>query len=200
MAVFRAPLFLWGFNSVKPNDVNVSQLSLLFDELNLKYFDNSLPACRIEWSRRLTRAAGNIDVRRRLVKLSTPLLIDAFASDSLFPPEFSVCGVPCDNPQRALEEILKHEMIHLWLHELGLPSGHTPEFRAKARAIGQPRTRHGIALPIPKSGWIYACPACHTEFSRRRRYGRAVACAKCCKQWNKGRYDERFKLRGRRIS
>lgn len=180
--------------------MNGRQLILLYDELNQKYFEGTLPACRIEWSRRLTRAAGNIDVRRRLIKLSMPLLVDAFRRESLFAPEFSVCGVPCDDPAHALEEILKHEMIHLWLHERGLPSGHTPEFRAKARAIGQPRIRHGIALPIPKSGWIYACPICRAEFTRRRRYGRAVACAQCCKQWNKGRYDDRFKLRGRRIA
>jgi len=185
--------------SVKSKSVNSGQLLLLYDELNLKYFEGILPTCRIEWSRRLTRAAGNIDVRHRLIKLSMPLLIDAFRRDNLFGPEFTVCGIECVDSQRALEEILKHEMIHLWLHERGRPSGHTPEFRAKAKAIGQPRTRHGIALPTPKSGWIYACPACRAEFSRRRRYGRAVACARCCKQWNKGRYDERFKLRGRQI-
>jgi predicted SprT family Zn-dependent metalloprotease len=178
----------------------LTDLQALYHDLNLKYFESSLPPCRIEWSRRLTRAAGNIDVRRRYIKLSVPLLVDSYQSTSLFGPEFQVCGVPCDSPQQALQEILKHEMIHLWLHVQNLPSGHTPEFRAKARAIGQPRTRHGITLPTPKSGWIYSCAACRAEFPRRRRYGRAVACARCCKQWNKGQYDERFKLRGRRVS
>jgi predicted SprT family Zn-dependent metalloprotease len=175
-------------------------LAAVYSQFNHQYFEATLPPCRIEWSRRLTRAAGNIDVRRRHIKLSVPLLVDAYRSTSLFGPEFAVCGVVCASPQRALEEILKHEMIHLWLHVQGLPSGHTPEFRAKAKAIGQPKTRHGIALPVPKSGWTYWCPMCRTEFTRRRRYGRAVACAKCCKQWNKGQYDERFKLRGRKIN
>jgi hypothetical protein len=180
--------------------LQATDLSALYHDLNLKYFDAQLPPCQLLWSRQLTRAAGNIDVRRRVIKLSVPLLIEAYQSTSLFAPEYVVCGVPCASPQRALEEILKHEMIHLWLHVQGLPSGHTAEFRAKAKAIGQPRTRHGIALPIPKSGWIYSCASCRAEFSRRRRYGRAVACSRCCKQWNKGQYDERFKLRGRRIT
>jgi DNA-directed RNA polymerase subunit RPC12/RpoP len=144
--------------------------------------------------------AGNIDVRRAIIKLSVPLLVDAFRRDSLFPCEYSVCGVQCDSAEIATREILKHEMIHLWLHVQGLPSGHTAEFRAKAKAIGQPRTRHGIALPAPRSGWIYSCAQCGSEFTRRRRYGRSVACSTCCKKFNGGKYDERYKLRGRKLN
>jgi len=174
-------------------------LDVLFQELNETYFDAILPPCRIQWSRQLTRTAGNIDVRRRVIKLSLPLLVDAFANRSLFGPEYQVCGVICTNPEEAMHEILKHELIHLWLHVQGLPSGHTTAFRAKARSMGQPRTRHGIALPPPTSGWIYKCGHCSTEFPRRRRYGRPVACLKCCKRYGNGKFDERFKLRGRRI-
>ncbi|HEX8833287.1 MAG TPA: SprT-like domain-containing protein [Abditibacteriaceae bacterium] len=180
--------------------MNSLSLQRLYDELNHQFFESALPACQLIWSRQLTRAAGNIDVRRKIIKLSVPLLMDSFRSDTLFAPEFDICGVRCADAETALIEILKHEMIHLWLHEKGLPSGHTPEFRAKARAIGQPKTRHNIALPTPRTGWIYACGACGHEFPRRRRYGRAVACARCCKQWNKGKFDARFQLRGRRIA
>lgn len=179
-------------------------LQNLYAELNARYFDCILPPCRIAWSRQLTRAAGNIDVKRAIIKLSVPLLIDAFdaidsPTRSLFGPEYEVCGVPCQNAEEALREILKHEMIHLWLHVQGLPSGHTREFRVKAHDVGQPKTRHGIALPAPQTGWIYACACCFSEFSRRRRYGRPVACARCCKRFNNGKYHERFKLRGRRV-
>jgi hypothetical protein len=176
------------------------ELQSLYDELNTLYFEGELPPCRIQWSRRLTRAAGNINVREKVIKLSVPLLVDAYRATNLFPPEYSICGVRCDNFQSATREILKHEMIHLWLHVRGLPSGHTDEFRRKARQIGQPKTRHGIALPAPKSGWIYSCAHCGHEFSRRRRYGRAVACAQCCNRYGNGKFDARFKLRGRRVS
>ena len=172
----------------------------LYAELNARYFDSCLPPCEIAWSRRLTRTAGNIDVRRRIIHLSIPLLIDAFQSDSLFGREHLVCGVLCDSTPIAVREILKHEMIHLWLHVRDLPSGHTTEFRHKAKEIGQPKTRHAIELPIPRSGWIYTCPACNLAMPRRRRYSRAVACLRCCKQFNGGQYHERFKLRGRRIA
>src|SRR5690606_30053530 len=118
-----------------------------------QYFQGELPPCRIQWSRQLTRAAGNIDVRSRLIKLSVPILEEAFKQDSLFTPEYLVCGVKCANTDSAVREILKHEMIHLWLHEQKLPSGHTALFRAKARVLGQPGIRHEIALPPCKSGW-----------------------------------------------
>jgi len=179
--------------------VNSTDLQSLYAELNAQYFENRLPPCQIGWSRRLTRTAGNIDVRRRIIHLSVPLLIDAFRSDSLFGREYVVCGVLCDASDIAVREILKHEMIHLWLHVRGLPSGHTMEFRTKAREIGQPKTRHDIELPAPRSGWIYTCPVCDHATPRRRRYSRAVACLRCCKRFNGGQYHERFKLRGRRI-
>lgn len=176
-----------------------ADLQELYAELNATCFEGCLPPCRIAWSRQLTRTAGNIDVRHRVIKLSIPLLVEAFRTDSLFPTEHRVCGILCDSSAFALREILKHEMIHLWLHVKGLPSGHTAQFRAKARALGQPKTRHNIALPTPRSGWSYACPVCRNEITRRRRYGRAVACSPCCKRFSGGKFDARFQLRGQRI-
>jgi hypothetical protein len=178
---------------------SAAELQNLYCQFNAEYFDGALPPCKLTWSRALTRAAGNIDVRRREIKLSVPLLIEAFISESLFAPEYSICGVPCENSERAIGEILKHEMIHLWLFEKGLPHGHTPEFRRKAHELGQPQTRHSIALPKPHRGWEYSCANCGDVFARRRRYGRPAACANCCKRFSKGRYDERFKLKGKRI-
>lgn len=184
-----------------------ADLQTLFDDLNAQYFDAILPSCEIIWSQRLTRAAGNINVRARVIKMSLPILRDAFQNSpqsetqnaTIFPPAYSVCGVLCDSHESATREILKHEMIHLWLFMRGVPHGHTREFRQKAREIGQPKTRHEIASPAPKNGWIYRCVSCAHEFPRRRRYGRAVACARCCKSFANGKFDARFALRGRRI-
>ncbi len=167
------------------------ELLALYQSLNREFFDGQLPLCSIRWSRRLTRAAGNIRVRTRLITLSVPLLFDVWKPECAF----EVCGFKCASPEAALREILKHEMIHLWLHEQGLPCGHTREFRRKAKAIGQPKTRHGIELPAPKSGWVYECAGCQARVFRRQRFGRRVACA-CC---SGGSYDERFRLRGRRL-
>ena len=173
------------------------ELSQLYAQINANWFENDLPPCQLKWSRQLTRAAGNIDVKNRVIKFSVPLLIDAFA---LSDASFEICGVMCASEEKALEEILKHEMIHLWLHERGLPSGHTAMFRLKARQIGQPKTRHNIARPLPKSGWIYRCARCDAQITRRRRFGRPVACAICCKSHNGGNFDARFRLKGQKIA
>ena len=169
-------------------------VSTLYQQLNRQWFDGELPACEIRWSRRLTRAAGNIRVHSRVITLSIPLLIDAFNDGA----RYEICGVAACDSAAALREILKHEMIHLWLHVRNLPCGHTAAFRAKARAIGQPQTRHGIALPSPKSGWIYRCAHCQTQIARRRRLSHAGACARCCNLYNGGKFDARFVLHGRR--
>ena len=168
----------------------------IYAQLNLQHFDGILPACEIRWSRRLTRAAGNIRVQSRTITLSIPLLIDAFESGQTH----EVCGLAACDGGTALRLILAHEMIHLWLHVRGLPCGHTAQFRAKARQIGQPKTRHGIALPAPRSGWVYACAHCHAQIARRRRMSRVGACAACCKRYNGGKFDARFVLRGRRVN
>lgn len=175
-------------------------LQQLYADYNARYFDGVLPPCRIVWSRQLTRAAGNIQVKSRLIKLSVPLLRETFHSNSLFPREYSVCGVPCADTGSATREILKHEMIHLWLHERGLPSGHSAAFRAKARQLGQSKIRHEIALPAPKNFYLYSCLHCLREYSRRRRYGRARACRACCDAYNNGVFHEKFRLRGRKIT
>jgi hypothetical protein len=175
------------------------RLQKLYHALNGEFFDSILPPCEIVWSRQLTRAAGNIDVRARRIKLSTPILRDAFIPPQLFAPSFCVCGIHCDNCDDAIREILKHEMIHLWLFEKKLPHGHTREFREKARALGQSKIRHEIAVPPRTSGWEYSCAHCGGRFSRRRRYGRAVACAMCCNKFGNGKFDVRFKLKGKRI-
>ena len=179
--------------------MQAEELQNLYQALNAEFFEGVLPPCEIVWSRALTRAAGNVDVRARRIKLSTPILREAFVSTQLFPTAFRVCGVDCDNCDDAIREILKHEMIHLWLFEMKKPHGHTREFRLKARQLGQEKTRHEIAVPPRKSGWEYSCAHCSTKFSRRRRYGRAVACGKCCDKWGKGKFDARFKLKGKRI-
>jgi len=173
----------------------VEDLQVLWMRLNARFFEGALPSCRIEWSRQLSRSAGNINVSKRLVKLSAPLLLDAFADGQ----EHIVVGIRCCSSGEAVEEILKHEMIHLWLFERGLPCGHTPEFRRKAREIGQLKTRHDIARPLPRSGWIYSCARCQAQVVRRKKFGRARACARCCKQFSQGKFDARFTLRGKKI-
>lgn len=83
-------------------------------------------------------------------------------------------------------EIVFHELIHLWLHTQGLPSGHGPEFRAKMRERGHTSTRLKERHEYPGSDRrvVYRCSGCQREILVRRRYSRAMACKLC---WDAGR-------------
>ena len=148
------------YRKLPPVPVSPDELLALYSQLNAEFFDGALPLCEIKWSRALTRAAGNIRVESKVITLSVPLLLDVWKEGTAF----EVCGIWCASPREALAQILKHEMIHLWLHQQQLPCGHTREFRLKAWQIGQPKTRHGIARPAPKVGWIYECASCNPRF------------------------------------
>ena len=41
---------------------------------------------------------------------------------------------------------------------------------------------------------LYRCRNCKAEVRRVRPYRRAVACLKCCRAYNRGRYDDRYRF------
>src|SRR4051794_22433581 len=92
-----------------PIAISLEMADELYNSLNRQHFGGSLPGCRIEISARLTRTAGKIWPRTRLIRLSR-------SYHELYGPA-------------ELSNTILHEMIHLWLYEQSLPSGHTPLFR-----------------------------------------------------------------------
>ncbi len=91
--------------------------------------------------------------------------------------------------EEEVEATLLHEMIHLWLHQIGRPGGHTPEFRALAEKLGAPR--FAKRMP-PRRERVYRCPSCGLEARYRRRV--TLACRICCAKFNAGRFTRRFLL------
>ncbi|HEX2912552.1 MAG TPA: SprT-like domain-containing protein [Chloroflexia bacterium] len=141
----------------------------LYNSLNLQHFGGTLPACRLELSRRLVRTAGKIWPRARLIRLSVT-----------YHERYG---------QEELSNTILHEMIHLWLYEQGLPSGHTERFREKLAEVGlEGRVR---ALPVPPRPYryLYRCPTCSQEFKTRRKIN--SSCGKCDSKYNP---HHRFKL------
>jgi len=91
---------------------------------------------------------------------------------------------------------LEHELLHLYLHQMGKPSGHNAEFKALARALDI-RVYH--SNPYPKNRptpyrWLYGCPACGRMVFRIRQVGR-LACGLCCRTHAGGRWHPRYELR-----
>lgn len=126
------------------------------------YFDHRLPpveAVTIEWSRRMTSAAGRCYPQRKLIRLSTHYHMK-------FPDE--------------VDGTLLHEMIHL------LVPNHGPAFHAWIQLI---RQRGGVVHRYSKERatparfrWRYSCRRCGVARRTQRRLahgGRFHRCRRC---------------------
>jgi predicted SprT family Zn-dependent metalloprotease len=95
-------------------------------------------------------------------------------------------------------QTLEHEMLHLYLHTLGKPSGHNALFKEAARALGI-RVFHANPYPknrAPRHRYVYECPSCRRMVFRKRPQDRhAIACGICCRSLAGGAWDERFALK-----
>jgi len=105
-----------------------------------------------------------------------------------------------------VERTLLHELAHLVAYER---SGrrrirpHGPEWRRACAELGIAGERAGHRLPLPartmRPKWRYVCPGCWTAVERVRRMRGRTACYACCRRFNRGRYDERFRFIERRL-
>ncbi|MFZ4597408.1 MAG: SprT-like domain-containing protein [Terrimicrobiaceae bacterium] len=101
-----------------------------------------------------------------------------------------------------VQRTLRHELAHLLAQHLAgrrRIAAHGPEWRAACESLGIPNEPRCHDLPFKRRKierkFFYACPQCSTVLARVHRPRRAVACVKCCRKFNSGRYDERFRFR-----
>jgi predicted SprT family Zn-dependent metalloprotease len=164
---------------MQAEDLPIS-LAEVFDQINIKHFDGFLDPPVIRWNSRLRASAG------RFIPGSRKFWRE-------LPPVIEVAPYLLEEPNREalIADTMAHEMIHYWLWVRRLPFGHSPEFWRKMKLMGVSRWN-----PVPRTRpyrYIYACPACRTEFKARKKLG-TLACSRCCKQHSNGSYDPRFKL------
>jgi predicted SprT family Zn-dependent metalloprotease len=163
------------------DDPNHALLRLVahYRTANIELFESQLPGgYGIAWNRQLRRLSGRITYQARLIELSlyhfrTYGYADAVAT-------------------------LEHEMLHLYLHVLGQPSGHSRLFKELAARLGI-RVFHQNSYPrnrLPRHRHVYECPACSRMVFRRRLFRhRELACGVCCRERADGQFDRRFLLR-----
>ncbi len=145
-----------------PPDITLELAQTYYRELNQRHFENSLPECRLELSRRLVRTAGKIWPRNRLMRLSLSYH-ERYGVDEL-------------------ANTILHEMVHLWLHEQGLPSGHTARFHTKLIEVGLPNRVRALPVPPRPYRYLYSCPTCRLEVPTRRKI--SSSCGRCDKIYN----------------
>ena len=135
---------------------------------------------RVEWTSRLQTAAGRADYRQKLILLN---------------PRLS------DHPEE-IGRTLRHELAHfLAQFRAGRRriSPHGPEWQEACRDLGIAGEKRCHTLPFPAkryaSRFIYRCPNCRRDFPRVRKLKRTVACLGCCRAYNHGDFDVRFRLK-----
>jgi len=134
----------------------------------------------VEWNKRMRSTAGRAFWPEARVELNPKLI-----------------GLSIAEVQRTL----LHELAHLVAyHRSGWRkiAPHGVEWQLACAELGIPgeKATHQLALPSVKQKrkWKYICPQCGEGMERVRKMTSYVACYNCCKKYNGGRYDERFRL------
>jgi SprT protein len=172
---------------------------------------------RVEWNPRLKTCAGRADYREKLISLN-PLLRDVRV-----PTPSAIVGQPlrlpfCSAPVRLgpasdalalqfqkideIDRTLRHELAHLlaqWRAGRRRIAPHGEEWRQACRDLGIADEARCHDLPFASKSfpprYVYRCPNCKEEFPRVRKIRRAIACLACCRKFNGGEFDARFRLK-----
>lgn len=103
--------------------------------------------------------------------------------------------------QDEVQRTLRHELAHfLAQHRVGRRriAAHGPEWRQACADLGIPDEPRCHDLPFKRTRmerrYFYQCRECGTRLARVHRLRRRVACLKCCRKHNAGRYHERYRF------
>ena len=135
---------------------------------------------RVEWNSRLKTTAGRVDYREKLISLNPRLN---------------------EHPEE-IDLTLRHELAHILAQfRAGRRriSPHGTEWKQACRDLGIAGEKRCHTLPFPPNHYatryIYRCPNCLRDFPRVRKIKRTVACLACCRAYNGGEFDIRFRLK-----
>lgn len=133
------------------------------------------------WNPGLRTTAGLAQWRERRIELN-PRLVEISAAE--------------------VQRTLRHELAHLLAnYRIGRRRvvAHGPEWRQACADLGIPNEPRCHNLPFKRRRierrHFYACPACSTVLARVLPLRKRVACVKCCRKHNRGRYNEKFRFK-----
>jgi|GEM_PF-1873264 len=157
---------------------STEKLAAIWADLNTRYFKGTLPPIDIVWSTRLTSSVGlfvttigpRMSVQRwgmsaprhREIRLSVPLLAQAFAKTSY--------------GEHEITSTLAHEMIHQWQYDiLKRRPNHGPDFLRKMTEMNRDgmlaiTTYHSLqeeVIALTRFAW--RCRQCGRVYRRQRR-------------------------------
>ena len=98
-----------------PNQLCISDIQLIYDEYNNMFFYGSLPKISFELSRKMTKSGGIYTEKNgeKKIKISVPIVLGCFGSGET---KLSANGINVYNRIEALQQIIEHEIIHLYIY------------------------------------------------------------------------------------
>jgi predicted SprT family Zn-dependent metalloprotease len=89
-------------------------------------------------------------------------------------------------------EVVRDTLLHEIAHALApADAHHGPVWRKIALEIGCNGQRcYGAETITPPKKWVGVCPSCSREVRKHRRV--EIACGRCCKAYNGGRFSREF--------
>jgi SprT protein len=142
----------------------------------------SCPELRVtvEWNPKLRTTAGLACWRTKTISLN-PKLIEISPSE--------------------VQRTLRHELAHFLAQQRAgrrQIAPHGIEWRQACKDLGIPNESRCHDLPLKRirfePRYFYACRECGTTLARVRAMKRHVACLKCCRRHNEGKYHHRFRF------
>jgi len=134
----------------------------------------------VAWNPRMRTTAGVACYRTKRVILN-PKLIEVSAAE--------------------VQRTLRHELAHLVAQARAgrrRVAAHGPEWAQACADLGIPDEKRCHELPFKARRmtrrFFYQCPECGTLMARVHRVKSRVACLKCCRKYNRGKYHERFRF------
>ena len=143
----------------------------------------------VRWNSKMRTAAGRAFYETFRIELNPRLL--------------HLDGV--DGPSE-IDRTLRHELAHLVaFHRAGgrRIEPHGTEWQQACADLGIPGEARCHTLPLEArrvaKRLAYECPACGSQILRVRKFRRIVACYDCCRLHSGGKYDDRFRLKAKRL-
>jgi predicted SprT family Zn-dependent metalloprotease len=96
------------------------------------------------------------------------------------------------------EETIRHELAHAVDFELRGKSNHDNHWKAVAKAMLSTGARTFTSAQLAdnkQSKYTLVCDSCGTKKKSHRKKTKLVACGKCCREHNNGRFSHDFVLR-----
>lgn len=93
------------------------------------------------------------------------------------------------NDESSVENTILHEIAHALV---GPSHGHDSTWKFWAKSIGCDGSRlYGSEVARPQRAWKGTCPENPEHTTQSHRRGR-LACKRCCKAYNRGKFTEQF--------